>query len=86
MFTHAKRSHTHVKDPVVPCHSSVNCGNTKITQLELKVSRVFRMLKLDTILKKKKEEGKPVQVELHMGECLYFAMVIKKIKNKNSEA
>ena len=41
-----------------PCHSSVNCGNTKITQLELKVSKVFRMLKLDTILKKKKKKKK----------------------------
>ena len=34
MYTHAKRSHSHVKDPVV--HARV--GNTKITQHALAVS------------------------------------------------
>ena len=47
---HAKRSHMHVKlkNPVVPYQSSMDYGNTKITQ---QVS-VFIMLKLDTMRKK----------------------------------
>ena len=58
MYTLAKRSHTHVKDPVVrPCESSVDYGNIKITQHALKLARVFRMFKLDTIRKKKKKKN-----------------------------
>ena len=39
MYTLAKRSHTHVKDPVVrPCESSVDYGNIKITQHALKLA------------------------------------------------
>ena len=54
----AKRSHTHVKDPVVhACQSSVESRNTKITLHAVKVS-VFRMLKLNTTQKKKKKKKK----------------------------
>ena len=55
MYTYAKRPHTHVQDPVVHVESSVDGGNNKITQHAVKVSlRVFLLLKLDTIRKKKK--------------------------------
>ena len=43
MYSHANRSHTHDKDPVVPC--SVDYGNNKITHHALKVS-VFITLKV----------------------------------------
>ena len=50
----AKRSHTHVKDPVDHVGVRWIYGKTKITQHALKMSRVFRMLKLNTVRKKKK--------------------------------
>ena len=55
VYTHAKRSHTHVKHHrfCSPWQSSVDCGNTKITWHALNVS-VFVTLKLDAIRKKKK--------------------------------
>ena len=55
VYTYAKRPHTHVKDPVVRVESSVDYGNNKITQHAVKMSlRVFVLLKLDTVRKKKK--------------------------------
>ena len=38
------------------CQSSVDYGNTKITQHAPEVPKVFRVLKLDTKQKKKKKE------------------------------
>ena len=46
--------HTHVKDPGSPCQSSRDDGNNQITQHALKVLSVSRILKLDTIRKKKR--------------------------------
>ena len=61
MYTYAKRPHTHVQDPVVHVESSVDGGNNKITQHAVKVSlRVFLLLKLDTMRKKKKQANESV--------------------------
>ena len=54
----AKRSHTLVKDPVDHVGVRWIYGKTKITQHALKMSRVFRMLKLNTVRKKKKKKKK----------------------------
>ena len=54
----AKRSHTHVKEPVDHVGVRWIYGKTKITQHALKMSRVFRMLKLNTVRKKKKKKKK----------------------------
>ena len=56
MYTHAK-DHLHMLKSCSPCQSLVGYGHTKITQHALEVS-VFRMLKLDTIQKKKKGRKK----------------------------
>ena len=56
MYTHVKRPHTHVKDPVrSPCPSSVDSGNTRITQHALKVS-VIIMVKLGTCTKEEEDD------------------------------
>ena len=53
----AKRSRTHIRDSVVRVtlsdSSTVDYGNTKITQHALKAP-VFKMLKLDTIYRKRR--------------------------------
>ena len=55
MYTHAKRLHM-LKDPVVHVKSLVDCGNAKITRHALKATESIdvKVLKLDTIWKKKK--------------------------------
>ena len=60
MYPHAKRSHTHVKGSVVYVRVQWVIKNTKITQHALKVSRVIRMLRLDTIWKKKKKKKRSI--------------------------
>ena len=55
IYTHAKRSRKHVKDPVVHVRVWwIHYGIIKITQHALKSVRAFRVLKLDTTRKKKK--------------------------------
>ena len=64
MNTTAKRSHTHIKDPVIHVKSSVDYKNGKITWHALKVS-IFKMLKLDAVQKKPIEENFPKREVKH---------------------
>ena len=53
----------HVKDHVIHV-SLVDYGNTKLIQHALKVSRLFKLLKLDTIWKMKETNPRHVDEEL----------------------
>ena len=53
VYTHAKRSYTYVKDPVVHVRVRWTTKTSKITQHAQRSVRAFTVLKLDTIQKKK---------------------------------